>query len=136
MAYKTQPFSLKALTRVFEIDDNQMIRSRPSFLAWSAEDQHEHLSNITVRSTGNRLRGNVDILVDGQVAFSWENVLWPQAKKKMLERLVEEAKAKQAATPRQEESSGVRKVQEAEPRPSGSRPASPPKRRRVSGPTI
>ena len=115
MAYTTRPFSLKALTRVFEIGDDQMIRSRPSILAfWSAEDHYEYLGDITVRSTGNSVRGDVVILKDGQEVFTWKNVFRPRAKKKMLERLIGEAKAKQAApaSPRQEEPTTARTVQD------------------------
>ena len=119
MAYTTRPFSLKALTRVFEIGDDQMIRSRPSILAfWSAEDHYEYLGDITVRSTGNSLRGDVVILKDGQEVFTWKNVFRPRAKKKMLERLAQEAKAKQSAhvqTPRQEEPAAPRIIQKPEP---------------------
>jgi hypothetical protein len=118
MAYTTRPFSLKALTRVFEIGDDQMIRSRPSILAfWSAEDHYEYLGDITVRSTGNSLRGDVVILKDGQEVFTWKNVFRPRAKKKMLERLAQEAKAKHAASvpPRHEEPSATRTIQEPEP---------------------
>ena len=118
MAYWTVPFSLRAFTRIYEIDADDVVRSRPWLFGFlSGDEESLPVSEISVQSTGNRLLGNVNILKDGTVVFSWERVLFPIAKRRMIEKLAREEKIKHAAPvlPRQEAPAATRTVHEPEP---------------------
>lgn len=131
MAYKARPFSLSIFFRVYEIDGEQVVRSRPSIMGFFAGDEYyEHLSEITVQSTGNRFRGNVDFLKNGQKVFSWENVLWPRAKRDMLEKLSQKTSASKTLnnTPSQDVANSPQSLQEKKSHSST--------KKRVPGPAI